>query len=313
MPGNVANMPLDLRLFVYHAPEFGIIQGVMWTEGEMTLSEANLWFTERQSENMSLGLRIEKTLHSEVTPFQSLEVYETHQYGRLLVLDGCVMTTDKDEFVYHEMLSHVPMHTHPNPKNVLVVGGGDGGIIREVIKHPSVERAVLAEIDGAVVDASKKYFPHIASGLSDKRVDVQIVDGIRYVEEHKDTFDVILIDSTDPIGPAVGLFSKTFYDSVFEALKEDGIMAAQTESPFANQKLIQQVTADIGRTFPITSLYLAHIPTYPTGMWSFTMGSKKHRPEDVSAVRVEDTKYYNLGVHHAAFALPNFVKGLVKA
>ncbi|WAH36900.1 polyamine aminopropyltransferase [Alicyclobacillus dauci] len=275
------------------------------------MAKPNLWFTELQSENMSLGLRIEKTIHSEETEFQTMEVYETGQYGRLLVLDGCVMTTDKDEFVYHEMLSHVPMHTHPNPKNVLVVGGGDGGIIREVIKHPSVERAVLAEIDGAVVETSKKYFPHIAQGLSDSRVDVQIVDGIKYVEEHKNEFDVILIDSTDPIGPAVGLFSKTFYDSVSEALKEDGIMAAQTESPFANQDLIRRVNEDISKTFPITKLYLAHIPTYPTGMWSFTMGSKVHRPQDVKEVRVKDTKYYNLGIHHAALALPNFVKELV--
>jgi spermidine synthase len=274
--------------------------------------QANLWFTELQNENLSIGLRVEKTLHSEVTPFQTLDVYETKQYGRLLVLDGCVMTTDKDEFVYHEMLTHVPLHTHPNPKNVLVVGGGDGGIIREVIKHPSVERAVLAEIDGAVVEASKKYFPHIASGLSDSRVDVQVVDGIKYVEEHKDTFDVILIDSTDPIGPAVGLFSQKFYQSVYEALKPDGLMAAQTESPFANQELIRRVNEDIGKTFPITKLYLAHIPTYPTGFWSFTMGSKEHRPQNVKEVRVSDTKYYNLGIHHASLALPNFVKELVK-
>lgn len=279
--------------------------------GEREVAKANLWFTELQSENMSIGLRVEQTLHSEVTPFQTLDVYETGQYGRLLVLDGCVMTTDKDEFVYHEMLTHVPLHTHPNPKNVLVVGGGDGGIIREVIKHPSVERAVLAEIDGAVIEASKRYFPQIAQGLSDSRVDVQVVDGIKYVEEHKNTFDVILIDSTDPIGPAVGLFSKTFYDAVYEALKEDGIMAAQTESPFANQDLIRRVNGDIGKTFPITKLYVASIPTYPTGMWSFTMGSKVHRPEAVKAVRVEDTRYYNLGVHHASLALPNFVKELV--
>ncbi|EPZ52607.1 polyamine aminopropyltransferase [Alicyclobacillus acidoterrestris] len=277
------------------------------------MPQSNLWFTELQNENLSIGLRIEKTLHSEVTPYQTLDVYETKQYGRLLVLDGCVMTTDKDEFVYHEMLSHVPMHTHPNPKNVLVVGGGDGGIIREVIKHPSVERAVLAEIDGAVVEASKKYFPQIAAGLSDPRVDVQIVDGIKYVEDHPDTFDVILIDSTDPIGPAVGLFSKKFYESVFRALKSDGVMAAQTESPFVNQELIQNVMRDVRGTFPISQLYLAHVPTYPTGMWSFTMGSKVHRPQDVQTCRVQNTRYYNAQVHHASLALPQFVKELVES
>ncbi|GMA57503.1 spermidine synthase [Alicyclobacillus sacchari] len=275
------------------------------------MAQSNLWFTELQNENLSIGLRIEKTIHSERTEFQQLDVYQTAQYGKLLVLDGCVMTTDRDEFVYHEMLAHVPLHTHPNPKRVLVVGGGDGGIIREVIKHPSVERAVLAEIDGRVIEASKTYFPQIAAGLSDPRVDVQVVDGIRYVEEHPGEFDVILIDSTDPVGPAVGLFSKSFYESVFAALKPDGLMAAQTESPFVNQELIRRVYGDVARTFPIAKLYLAFVPTYPTGMWSFTMGSKTHRPEDVKAVRVEDTKYYNLGIHHAAFALPNFAKELV--
>lgn len=276
------------------------------------MPQSNLWFTELQNDNLSIGLRVDETIHSEVTPFQTLDVYNTKQYGRLLVLDGCVMTTDKDEFVYHEMLTHVPLHTHPNPKNVLVVGGGDGGIIREVIKHPSVERAVLAEIDGAVVEASKKYFPQIAEGLSDVRVDVQIVDGIKYVEDHPDTFDVILIDSTDPVGPAVGLFSKPFYESVHAALKSDGLMAAQTESPFANQELIRSVNQDIAKTFPITKLYLASVPTYPTGLWSFTMGSKVHRPQDVKETRVQGTKYYSLDIHHASLALPPFVKGLVQ-
>lgn len=278
----------------------------------MVLGQPKLWFTELQNEDLSIGLRVEKTLHSEVTPYQTLDVYETKQYGRLLVLDGCVMTTDEDEFVYHEMLSHVPLHTHPNPKNVLVVGGGDGGIIREVIKHPSVERAVLAEIDGAVVEASKKYFPHIAQGLADSRVDVQIVDGIKYVEDHPDTFDVILIDSTDPVGPAVGLFQQSFYQSVFRALKEDGIMAAQTESPFVNKDLIRAVNESLAATFPITKLYLANVPTYPTGLWSFTMGSKKYRPQDVNECHVKGTKYYSLEMHHASLALPPFVKELVK-
>lgn len=275
------------------------------------MPRANLWFTELQNENMSIGLRVEQTLHSEVTPYQTLDVYETKQYGRLLVLDGCVMTTDKDEFVYHEMLSHVPMHTHPNPKNVLVVGGGDGGVIREVIKHPSVERAVLAEIDGAVIEASKTYFPDIAQGLSDSRVDVQVVDGIQYVEDHPDTFDVILIDSTDPIGPAVGLFSQSFYHAVHRALKSDGLMAAQTESPFASQELIRRVNREISEVFPVTKLYLASIPTYPTGFWSFTMGSKVHDPKGVLSARVSSTKYWSVDVHQAAFALPPFVEEIV--
>ena len=276
------------------------------------MANMDLWFTERQSENLSIGLRIERTLHSEQTEFQGLDVIATKQYGNMLVLDGCVMTTDKDEFVYHEMLGHVGMHTHPNPKKVLVVGVGDGGVIREIIKHPSVEKAVLAEIDGRVIEVSKQYFPEIAKGLSDPRVDVQVVDGIKYVQDHPNTFDVIYIDSTDPIGPAVGLFAKDFYQAVYNALTEDGLFVAQTESPFANADLILQVNRDVRDIFPQTYLYLAYIPTYPTGMWSFTMGSKKYSPLDVKESRVTDTKYYTAEVHRAAFALPRFVEEIIR-
>lgn len=275
------------------------------------MAKMSLWFTEYQNENLSIGLRIKETLHSEQTDFQGLDVIETEQYGRMLVLDGCVMTTDKDEFVYHEMLTHVPLHTHPNPKKVLVIGGGDGGAIREIIKHPSVEKAVLAEIDGRVIEVSKQYFPYIASGLSDPRVDVQVTDGIEYVKNHPNEFDVILVDSTDPIGPAVGLFAVEFYQSVFNALKEDGLFVAQTESPFAHQELIAKVQQDVKSVFPQAYLYLAHIPTYPTGMWSFTMGSKRHQPLDVTTSRVTDTKYYTAKVHQAAFALPRFVEEII--
>lgn len=271
----------------------------------------SLWFTEYQTENLSIGLRIKETLHSEQTDFQSMDIVETEQYGRMLVLDGCVMTTDKDEFVYHEMLTHVPLHTHPNPKRVLVIGGGDGGAIREIIKHPSVEKAVLAEIDGRVIEMSKKYFPYIASGLSDPRVDVQVTDGIEYVKNHPNEFDVILVDSTDPIGPAVGLFAVEFYKSVFNALKEDGLFVAQTESPFAHRDLIAKVNRDVRSVFPSAYLYLAHIPTYPTGMWSFTMGSKRYNPLDVQESRVSDTKYYTTRVHQGAFALPRFVEEII--
>ncbi len=277
------------------------------------MAKMDLWFTEYQNENLSIGLRIKQTLHSEKTEFQDLDVVETEQYGRLLVLDGCVMTTDKDEFVYHEMISHVPLHTHPNPKRVLVVGGGDGGVIREIIKHPSVEKAVLAEIDGRVIEASKEYFPHIASGLSDPRVDVQVTDGIKYVKDHPGEFDVILVDSTDPIGPAVGLFAKEFYQSVYDALKPDGLFVAQTESPFANQSLIKNVFSDVKSVFKQAYLYLAFVPTYPTGMWSFTMGSKQYDPREPQALRPKDTKYYSTAVHQAAFALPRFVEELVQS
>jgi spermidine synthase len=289
-----------------------LVEGA-FSKGGRTVAKSELWFTELQNENLKLGLRINKILHSEQTEYQTLDVAETEQFGTLLVLDGCVMTTDKDEFVYHEMLAHVALHTHPNPKSVLIVGGGDGGVIREAIKHPSVERAVLAEIDGRVVEVSKQYFPNIASGLSDPRVDVQITDGIKYVQDHPNEFDVIFVDSTDPVGPAVGLFAKQFYESVGRALKDDGLFVAQTESPWINQDLIQKVYSDIRSVFPITELYLAYIPTYPTGMWSFTMGSKKYHPlKDQQPIRVKDTKYYTEAIHKSAFVLPKFVEELIR-
>ena len=277
------------------------------------MNEPELWFTERQTEHLSMGMRVSATLHTEQTPYQNLAIYDTVQYGRLLVLDGCVMTTDADEFVYHEMIAHVPLHTHPNPHSVLVVGGGDGGAVREVLKHPSVERVVLAEIDDRVVETAKEYFPAIAQGLTDPRVELQIGDGIRYVQDHPDEFDVILVDSTDPVGPAVGLFQESFYQFISRALKDDGIMVAQSESPFANQKIVRSMVQIANRVFPQAFLYLASIPTYPTGLWSFTLGTKKYHPlENLQPSRVEDTRYYSNDVHRAAFALPPFVRQLTQ-
>jgi len=275
---------------------------------------SELWYTEKQTENLGITLKISDVLHTEESEFQKIDVVETNQFGTLLVLDGMVMTTDKDEFVYHEMISHIAMNTHPNPKKVLVVGGGDGGAIREIIKYPSVEKAILAEIDGRVIEVSKQYLPDIAAGLSDSRVDVQVIDGIKHVQEHKNEYDVILVDSTEPIGPAEGLFAKEFYKSIYEALKEDGIMVAQTESPFVNNDLISRVFKDIAAIFPITRLYLANIPTYPSGLWSFTIGSKQHDPLAVpeSQLKETNTKYYTPAIHKSVFALPKFVADLLK-
>ncbi|MFZ5627316.1 MAG: polyamine aminopropyltransferase [Bacillota bacterium] len=273
-----------------------------------------LWYTEKQTENVGITCKITQTLHTEKTEFQDLAVIDTLQFGRMLVLDGMVQTTIKDEFVYHEMISHVALNTHPNPANVMVIGGGDGGAIREIIKHPRVQKATLVEIDGKVIEASKKYLPEIACALDDPKVDVRVEDGIKHIAEHENHYDIILVDSTEPVGPAVGLFAADFYRSIYRALKEDGIMVAQTESPFFNADLISRVFKDISAIFPITRLYLASIPTYPSGLWSFTMGSKKYDP---LAVKEEDiaqypTKYYNAAVHKGAFALPNFVAELLK-
>lgn len=273
-----------------------------------------LWYTEFQTPAVGITCKTGKTYHTEKTEFQEMALIETEQFGRMLVLDGTVQTTIEDEFVYHEMITHVPLFTHDNPKKALVIGGGDGGAIREIIKHPSIEKAVLVEIDGRVVEISKQYLPEISCALGDKRVEVRIDDGIKYVQDHKNEFDVIMVDSTDPVGPAVGLFAVDFYKAIYECLKEDGIFVAQTESPFFHKDLIRNVYRDVKSIFPIARLYTCAIPTYPSGYWSFTMGSKKHDPlqTDISKIPALDTKYYCAEIHKAVFALPKFVSDLVK-
>lgn len=273
-----------------------------------------LWFTELQTEKMALSLKIKESLHSEESEFQDIAMVDTYEFGRMLLLDGIIMTTIKDEFVYHEMISLPALNTHPDPKNVLVIGGGDGGAIREIIKHPKVQKATLCEIDGRVIEVSKKYLPEISGALEDPKVEVLVADGIKHIQDNRNTYDVICVDSTDPIGPAVGLFAKNFYQGIYDALKEDGLFVAQTESPWVNQKLIKRVFNDIQGIFPITKLYLANIPTYPTGLWSFTMGSKKYDPLSVEKNKIvnTDTKYYTADIHFNAFDLPPFVQEILK-
>lgn len=273
---------------------------------------AGFWYTEKQTENFGITMKINKTLHTEQTDFQYLEMAETAEWGNMLFLDGMVMTSEKDEFVYHEMVAHVPLFTHPNPENVLVVGGGDGGVIREVLKHPSVKKATLVDIDGKVIEYSKKFLPSIASGLEDARVEVIVGDGFMHIAESDNEYDVIMVDSTEPVGPAVNLFSKGFYAGISKALKEDGIFVAQSDNPWFKGDLIKQVQSDVREIFPITNLYLANIPTYPSGLWAFTIGSKKYDPLAVPAERFHDidTKYYTKELHTATFALPKFVKDL---
>lgn len=277
--------------------------------------KADLWVTEKQTDDVKISFRVKKILHEESTDFQHLSVVDTYAYGPMLFLDNCVMTNIKDEFVYHEMISLVALNTHPNPQNVLVIGGGDGGVLREVSKHPKVNKATLVEIDGRVIENSKKYFPEIAAGFNSSKVKVIVDDGIKYIKENQNTFDVIIIDSTDPIGPAAGLFSAEFYQNVYDALKEDGMMVAQTESPFLEPEIITHVNNTLQEIFPLTKLYLAHIPTYPSGMWTFTIGSKKYDPEKVDPSGISDinTRYYNSDIHFASLVLPNFVKELLKS
>ncbi|PZM65668.1 polyamine aminopropyltransferase [Paenibacillus dendritiformis] len=273
-----------------------------------------LWFTEKQTDSFGITAKIRETYVNEQTPFQHLVMLDTEEFGRMLVLDGMVMTTVKDEFVYHEMVAHPALVTHPNPKKVLVVGGGDGGVMREIMKHPSVEKAVLVDIDGKVIEYSKKYLPEIACELDNPRVEVQVNDGYMHILNSKNEYDVIMVDSTEPVGPAAPLFERGFYQGIYDALKDDGLFVAQTDNPWFKADLIQKVNRDVKEIFPIVRVYAANIPTYPSGMWTFTMGSKKHDPLKVEEASIPEmeTKYYSPRLHHAAFVLPKFVEDLCK-
>ncbi len=265
---------------------------------------------------------IERVLMSEQSDFQHVQVFETDAFGRLLTLDGLVMLTDRDEFVYHEMITHPALCLLDQPARALVIGGGDGGTVREILRHPSFEHVDLVEIDGMVIDACRKFFPDISCGLDDPRVSIHVTDGIEFVRQAQaGTYDLVTVDSTDPVGFAEGLFGETFYRDCERILSEQGILVAQTESPFDRwfQDSIRQAHALLGSIFPTVEMYLAHIPTYPTGTWSFSMGSKRVHPvrdfdSAGAAVKIasfgEDLRYYNPDVHVAAFALPNFVRRL---
>ncbi|SDC02723.1 spermidine synthase [Terribacillus halophilus] len=273
-----------------------------------------LWYTEKQTDSFGITAKVKRSLHSEQTDFQRLDMLETDEWGNMLTLDGMVMTTERDEFVYHEMVAHVPLFTHPNPENVLIVGGGDGGVIREVLKHDKVKKATLVDIDGKVIEYSKKFLPSIAGKMDDPRADVRVGDGFMHIAESENAYDVIMVDSTEPVGPAVNLFTKGFYAGIAKALKEDGLFVAQTDNPWFKADLISQVYKDVKEIFPVTKLYTANIPTYPSGLWTFTMGSKVHHPRQVETERLQsiETKYYTPELHHAAFVLPKFVQDLLK-
>ncbi|ANY70227.1 spermidine synthase [Paenibacillus sp. BIHB 4019] len=273
-----------------------------------------LWFTEKQTEAFGITGKVKRTLHNEKTAFQQLNMIETEQFGNMLLLDGMVMTTERDEFVYHEMLVHVPLFTHPNPQKVLVVGGGDGGTIREVLQHPTVTKVVQVEIDGKVVEYSKQHLPHISSAYGNPRAELIIGDGFMHILNSSDEYDIILVDSTEPVGPAASLFTKGFYAGISKALKKDGIFVAQTDNPWFKGDLIRSAVQDTKEIFPIARLYTCNIPTYPSGMWTFTLGSKTYDPLEVEASRFFElnTKYYTPELHHASFVLPRFVKDLCK-
>jgi spermidine synthase len=264
-----------------------------------------LWFTEEWLKGLRISVKVNSVVYSTVTKYQKLAIYDTEQFGRMLVLDDVIQTTECDEYIYHECLAHVPMFAHPNPEQVLIVGGGDGGTLREVLKHPSVKRATLVDIDGGVIEASKRFMPLWNSGFSDQRANVIVGDGLEYVAKANRDFDVVLVDATDPVGPGEVLFAQEFYESVKKALKPGGIIAGQTESPIAEPAVVKSIWDRVRKVFPIARLYTSPVPTYPGGWWSYTVASLGPEPMVPLRKPGEDwgLKYYSPEIHERAFVL----------
>lgn len=278
-----------------------------------------LWFSEMQTPNVKFSIRVERQLYSGQSEFQRIDVFESPEFGRFLTLDGYMMLTERDEFIYHEMITHVPLAVHPKVRRVLVIGAGDGGVIRELVRYPEIEEIDLVEIDELVVEVCRKYLPQTACRLDDPRVRIHYEDGLKYIRSCDSEYDLILVDSTDPFGPGEGLFTKEFYGSCFKALKEDGIMVNQHESPFYPEDAVacQRAHKRIVESFPISRVYQAHIPTYPSGHWLFGFASKKYHPvHDLDGARWNllgiKTRYYTTRLHGGAFMLPAYVEELLR-
>lgn len=278
-----------------------------------------LWYTEEWTDNVRFSIKVDKHLFSDKSDFQQVDVFESKEFGKFLTLDGLMMVNYKDEFIYHDMIVHTPMATNMNIKNVLVIGGGDGGTVRELTRYPQIEKIDMVEIDKMVVDVSREYIDVCACKLNDERVNLYYEDGVAFVKNSKDSsYDLIIVDSTDPIGPGEGLFSVDFYNDCHRVLSEDGILVNQNESPYFdfNAKEMKRAHEKITNLFPIARVYQAHIPTYPSGHWLFGFASKKFDPiKDQNREAWEKlslkTKYYNSDIHVGAFMLPQYVKDML--
>ena len=275
-------------------------------------SRLEMWVREVHRDIVGLSFKVEETLYSRRSDYQQIDVVRTAGHGRMLLNDGVIMLSERDEFAYHEMIAHVPLFVHPDPREVLIVGGGDGGTAREVLRHPGVS-AVMVEIDGAVVEACRRHLPEVAVALDDPRLELHIADGVRYVAETRRRFDVVIVDSTDPVGPAEPLFDRRFYEGVSRVLNPDGILITQAESPYYDPDIQSAMLKNQRPFFRRLHLYLFANLTYPGGLWG--LGFASHGPcplRDFDPRRVEQAaltlRYYNAGLHRAAFMLPTFVQ-----
>ena len=278
-----------------------------------------LWYTEEHTPTVRFSIKIKKQLFGGKSPFQQIDVFDSEEFGRFFTLDGLMMLTEKDEFIYHDMIVHVPMATNPNVKRVLVIGGGDGGTVRELTRYKGIEKIDMVDIDEMVVKVCRELLPFTSRKLDDPRVTLYFEDGLKFVRTVEEKYDLIIVDSTDPFGPGEGLFTKEFYGNCFKALHEDGIMVNQHESPFYENDAaaMERAHKRIVESFPISRVYQAHIPTYPSGHWLFGFASKKYHPvHDLRAAAWNllglGTRYYNTRLHVGAFALPSYVEEMLR-
>ncbi|MEE1305814.1 MAG: polyamine aminopropyltransferase [Agathobacter sp.] len=278
-----------------------------------------IWFSEYHTANVKLDVRIDKQLFSGQSEYQRIDVFESQEFGKFVALDGEIVFSEADEFIYDEMVTHVPMAVHPNVKNVLIIGGGDGGVAKELLQYDNIEVIDVVETDKMFVDVCREVFPEQASGLEDERVNVHYDDGLRFLRGKKEEYDLIINDSTDPFGHTEGLFTKEFYGSCYKALKEDGIMVYQHGSPFYDEDEVEcrKMHHKVYHSFPISRVYQAHIPTCPSGYWLFGFASKKYHPiDDFKPEKWEalgiNTWYYTTNLHRGAFMLPKYVEDLLE-
>ena len=277
-----------------------------------------IWFSDYHTVNVKLDLRIDSQLYSGESEFQRIDVFKSLEFGKFIALNGEIVFSDTDEFVYDEMVTHVPMAVHPHVRNVLIIGGGDGGVAKELIKYPEIEHIDVVETDKLFVEVCEKFFPEVAEGLKDPRISLYFDDGLKFIRGKEAEYDLIINDSTDPLGHTEGLFTREFYGSCYKALKEDGIMVYQHGSPFYDEDEAEcrKMHRKVYKSFPISRVYQAHIPTCPSGYWLFGFASKKYHPlSDLDVSRWEnrnlETWYYTTNLHRGAFMLPKYVEDLL--
>lgn len=280
---------------------------------------SELVFSDSQSDSASLSINVTKQLYHGESEFQEIDVFDSKSFGKFLVLDGEVIFSESDEFIYNEMVVHVPMAVHPNVKKVLIIGGGDGGVAREFTHYPEIEQIDMVEPDEQMIEVCREFFPTMAKGFEDPRVHVFNQDGLRFVRSRENEYDIIINDATDPFGHAEGLFTKEFYGSCYRTLKEDGIMVYQHGSPFFDEEesTFRSMHRKVVKTFPISRVYNAHVPTCVSGYWTFGFASKKYHPiEDFNPERWDarniKTWYYTSSLHKAAFMLPRYVVDILR-